>query len=564
MPDLLQILQDYDPSLLNIIAGFWDVTVDAADRRSAARTLAAQILDRYQLRQQVSSLPAEARAGLEDLANNQGRIAWGVFERRFGSVRTMGAGRRDRLRPYLDPSSPAEMLWYRGLISRGFFDSPDGLQEFALIPDDLLSLLLPREMPGDQSLGRPATPAERVVCLSADDHLIDHATTLLAGIRAEMPLDQLSAYISDPPHVPGKPFPLRVELLRLLLIEGGLLTGDKVAVLESVRSFLEGSRGEALALLARAWLGSIEINDLRHLPGLTFDGEWQNDPLRTRQKILGFISHVPYGTWWSLPAFTTAIKTVFPDFQRPSGDYDSWFIRKEGSDQFLRGFDAWDDVEGALLRYMIAGPLHWLGILDVALPDSDSDDSAGRLVSAFQLTRWAPDLLKGIAPLDLPGEDQRLTVLSDARIQVPRLVPRATRYQVARFSAWRGYKGEDYLYRLTPRSLRAARQQGLRTDQILTILRRSAKMIPPNMVRALERWENQGSQARLEKAVMLRVSSPEVLQALRGSRAARFLDDVVGPTTVIIKANAWEKVLAALAELGFLGEIDEDLEESSG
>jgi hypothetical protein len=59
----------------------------------------------------------------------------------------------------------------------------------------------------------------------------------------------------------------------------------------------------------------------------------------------------------------------------------------------------------------------------------------------------------------------------------------------------------------------------------------------------------------VEQVFVLRLSSPEILQELRASRAARFLGDPLGPTTVIVKPGAREKVLAALTEMGYLGEI---------
>jgi hypothetical protein len=49
--------------------------------------------------------------------------------------------------------------------------------------------------------------------------------------------------------------------------------------------------------------------------------------------------------------------------------------------------------------------------------------------------------------------------------------------------------------------------------------------------------------------------SPEVLQALRKSRASRYLGEPIGPAAITIKPGASQKVLAALAELGYLGEI---------
>jgi len=94
------------------------------------------------------------------------------------------------------------------------------------------------------------------------------------------------------------------------------------------------------------------------------------------------------------------------------------------------------------------------------------------------------------------------------------------------------------------------------------LLNRHSMAVPPSLLRALERWDKVGSEARMEKMVILRVASTEVLQALRQSRASRFLGEPLGPTTVAIKPGAAQKVLAALAELGYLGEIRGELEES--
>jgi hypothetical protein len=82
--------------------------------------------------------------------------------------------------------------------------------------------------------------------------------------------------------------------------------------------------------------------------------------------------------------------------------------------------------------------------------------------------------------------------------------------------------------------------------------------VPPALVKALERWEERGTEARLGRLVVLRLSSPGILQELRSSRAARFLGDPLGPTAIIVKPGARDKVLAALAEMGLLADVHLD------
>ena len=554
LPHLSQSLQNKDPGFLRIVLELWsagespDEDGAASGREALLRKIEA-LRESLRLLQVVSALPDDARLALEDLLHNQGKLPWAMFTRRYGAVRVMGAGRRDRERPHLSPTSPAEMLWYRALVGRDFLDTPDGPQEFAYIPGDVLDLLPGPSRDQPAPPGRAASPSERAFILPANDRILDHACTLLAALRMSLPLD--SAEFTRAAWDPAKADAPSAHVLRALLIAAELIHPTTyIPLVEATRHFLELPRSRALALLARAWQHSTTFNELRLLQGLSFEGEWQNDPLRARDTILELLKRLPRKTWWSLASFVAAIKHLQPDFQRPSGDYDSWFIRLQESGAYLRGFDHWEDVDGALLRFLICGPLHWLGMLDLAAPEE------GLPPTAFRFSAWADALLNGAAPEGLEVEDETLLLSSDARLRTPRLAPRAARYQVARFCSWESASDEVYAYRLTAASLSRARQQGLRAGHLLSLLRRYALSMPPSLGRALERWEEHGGEARLQHALILRLRSPEMLQALRNSRAARFLGDALGPTAVLVKPGAAEKVLAALAEMGYMGEIE--------
>jgi hypothetical protein len=344
-----------------------------------------------------------------------------------------------------------------------------------------------------------------------------------------------------------------------LLAAAGLLDATGMPLPEPVRQFLEAPRGEALRLLMRAWLNSLEFNDLRRLPTLRAEGEWHNDPRLARQAVLDFLAAVAaqYAPgerpFWSLSAFLQAVHETSPDFQRPAGDYDSWFLRELASGEFLRGFAHWEVVDGALIRYLLAGPLHWLGIIDLAFA-SPSDEPGARL-SAFRYSPWAEALLSSQPPEGLPEEAAQAHIGSDFRLALPRLAPRSVRYQLARFCEWDEEKADGYHYHLTPASLARARQQGLTVNHLLALLRRHARSVPPSLVKAIERWERKGSEARFEQVIALRLSSPDLLQELRASRAARFLGDPLGPTVVVVKSGALEKVQRILAEMGYLAEV---------
>jgi hypothetical protein len=546
MPDLKQSLLGCDLGHLHIIAEHWGVHMDVPDTRTGIPELAAKLLDEELIAEIIEALSEDALRALSVLQNNNGRIPWSQFTRRFGVVREMGSGRRDRERPDRDPVSTAEVLWYRALVARAFFDTARGTEEFAYIPDDLMPLMtttssvpLHAEETPVKILGRVATAAERALPTIVTDRILDHTCTLLAGLRAGVDWETITSHMA----------PYTFKFIRSLANQVELLNASGHPVPKATGEFLESPRGEALALLAATWMNSREHNDLHHVPGLQPEGEWTNDPLRTRKTILNYLSAIPRSTWWSISAFIADLHQHNPDFQRPAGDYDSWYLRDTHTGEFLRGYEHWNDVDGALIRYLITGPLHWLGILDLAAPEEDAP------ATAFRFSKWAGHLTKGDAPTGMSEENARIHVRSDGRVSLPLLVPRAARYQLARFCLWEDPNLYEFRYRIVPSSLAKARDSGLGVNHLLALLQRYADAVPPNIITALNRWVEHGTEVRIQDATILRLSSPQVLKALRASKAARFLGDPLGPVTIIVKPGAGESVLAALVEMGHLGEI---------
>ena len=539
IPDLAQSLGGYDLRHLEIIAELWGIELAAPDFEQGLSELVPQLLTPALLAETFEILPEASRRALSELQKSRGQMGWALFTRRYGEVRQMGRGRRERELPYRASPSPAETLWYRGLVGRAFFDTPAGPEEFAYIPRDLqpvLAALARPEIGKGGPHGRIAHQDQHSKVSLADDRILDHACTLLAGLKLGLDESHITVHL-----------PLPFRPMCDFLAAAGLVDGTNLPMPEETGNFLKLDRGEGLATLNRAWRASQEYRELRHMPDLLLEGEWAYDPRRGREAVLSFISRLPQDTWWALDAFIDAIRQEDPDFQRPAGDYDSWFIRHSQRGNYLRGFEHWDDVDGAYIRYLLTGPLHWLGVLDLG-----SAVEAGTPES-FRLSRWSADLLAGRAPAGLLEEKDLVAIRSDGRVTVPRLAPRTIRYQVARFCAWEEFKGGKFLYRMTGGSLEKAREQGLRAAPILALLAKSAGAVPPNIARALDHWERGGAGGHLEQVAVLRLASPEILTALRKSRASRFLGDPLSPTAVIVRRGAEKKVLEALVELGYFG-----------
>lgn len=540
MPDLTHRLQTQDLGFLEIVAELWGIEMKAPDTRSARQPLTRAMLNPGLVTEIVSALPDDARQALDALVLQSGWMPWARFNQQFGPLRDVGPGKRDREKPYLEPVSPVETLWYRALIGRDFLQRGGELQECAYIPDDLLDLL-PAVIPDEpQPPGRAASPGESAHIQLVTDRVLDHTCTLLAALRLGDPSRSPAAPTWQPP----------LQVVHALLAAVKLIISGEQPVPEDARPFLEMPRGEALAWLVRGWRQSPTFNELRLVPGLICEGAWHNDPLTARERVLIHLSNVPEGTWWNLESFVQAVFTLEPDFQRPAGDFDTWLIRDPHTGDPLNGIQYWQRVDGALVRYLITGPLHWLGIIDLASP------AEGHLPTAFRFSAWADRLLLGQPVAELLKEDQTLGVISDGSITASSLTPRLARYQVSRFCLWLDETGTSYTYKLSPASLRAAAKQGLKITHLETLLNKFNEAPPPSLVKALHQWDQKGGQVQIHPAVILRVENPRILQALRESPAGRFIGEPLGPTAVILNPGAEEKVAAALARLGFLTDVE--------
>lgn len=549
MPDLQTSLREYDLGFFHIIAEKWGIELSAPDTGSAISQLLAILLDSEILLEIIETLPEPAVKAVNTLGNSGGKKIWADFSRQFGDIRDMGPGRRDRERPDHNPMSTSEILWYAGIIYRNTFMTDDGAQLMVYIPDDMLKLLPSTHISNETLLGRPATPSERAFQIIVNDWVIDDACTMLSWIRK----NSGKSFNTQDIFLEKFNWSIKVHqasALFALLHTAGFVDKKFSIDTDQIRDFLETSRSESLTKLAQSWLESNSFNELSLLPKITLEGDWKNSPQKTRQHILALLARIPVGKWWSLVSFTTEIKNHFPDFQRPGGNFETWYIRDNLTNEYLMGFENWDAVDGALLRYIITGPLHWLGFVDLA-----STSETGP-ITAFRLSKWWSDLINNKAPAGLPIEDDAFLISSDARLRAPRLTPRPARYQIARFCEWEDAASDGYRYRITPASLSLAKEQGLVVGQLTALLTRFALTVPPSLIRALEQWDRRGVEAHIQSAVILKVSTPDMIQKLRQSRAARFLGDPLGPTAILLKSNASDKVLSILAELGYLGEVE--------
>ena len=512
MKTFARSLQDYPPAMLRAIAETTGVTLTSNVTRRMVEELAVSLGHPEPVDALVATCSVTAREALAVLLRSEGRSLRLAFERQYGVIRAMGPGRLERERPHLAPINPSEELLYRGLIFSAFAETPSGMAEFLYIPGDIASLLPPPE-PVLAGLRVPAcSPPDSVQ--PANDFLLHDICTLLCLVQAgevhlvdgddpiswqRTSLYELSRILLQPSanldeslrDGPGSPAALALTLVN----DRGWLRprGRRRLALHgaAVRSWLEAPRDQQRRVLRDAWQASQSWNDLCRTPSLACEdtGNWDNDSVATRERLLQLLAQLEPGAWTTLDALVAAVKTTAPDFQRPDGDYDTWYIRERDSQTYLRGFDCWDAVEGALLRFCISGPLHWLGAVNLGLAAQQ------RFCLSTTGSAWLT-----AQPSQTESPAGRLTVLADYTILVPGDAPLLDRFGVSRFTTWEPPTRSQpeaeptFCYRITQSGLRRATEQGIDALRVLAFLQdRCAEPLPAPVISGLQRWQNQST-----------------------------------------------------------------------
>jgi len=554
MKNLERSLHDHELIVLRVIGEWWDLDLTGVEKRECIQVL-VQTLANLDLKQEIEFLGPEEAAALKELALEGGQMPVAAYERKHGLVRRMGPGKMEREEPWLDPVSPAEALWYRGFLYQAFDELADNeLVEYYYLPEELnrqFDAMRARLAPGRNTHANVLEPVEEpAVSSHSPIDSVDDLTTILA-LAQQKPLRENNL-------VEVRPFLLnqdldRASLLLTLAWELQLLrlTDDGARPARSAVSWLKKSRESQLRDLADAWSKS-SWNELCHTPGLLCDGSgWENDPLLPRAALLDSMPRS--SEWFNQADLIGLIKQEDPDFQRPDGNYDTWYIRREGSDLYITGFENWENVEGRLLAFILNGSMYWLGLLEIAGPE---ENSQARYRLSNRMLEWLENRQPVQDEVSVP-----IVVHDDAVISVPFNADRYQRFQVARVSEPEPViPGAPYRYQLTPRSLAIATDQGIDAERLISFLVKAAgRPLPISTDRAIRRWEEKGTEARLLDVVILRVADPEILVKLREQPRTRpYLGEVLGDLAVVVRKGDWPELRKAAASLGLLLDYDSE------
>lgn len=563
MKTLYQSLVDYDIALLKGIAACRAIRLDTASHAEAVRQLTESMVSPATIAITLADLSSVEQTALQSVVQQKGVADIKVFTQQHGAIRVMGAARLEREQPWLNPANSAERLWYKGLIFKTFQVNERGGVEIIYIPLDLLALLqtqLPLEITTAPKF-TVSTISPPPTIIATPHRLRENGFSLLATLQNN-PISTTNITTSPilhdnllPPLTPTSSGEL--EFLYQLAKEAQLIDAHQEQLRlnrEAARQWLKAEQVPSDYCLQHTWYHSRTWNDLWRVPSLKAQPTgWENNPFECRRTVLDYLVDLP-DEWVSVETFIATIKQVEPDFQRSQKDYDSWYIQNEQGD-FLMGYENWDNVDGALLRYLLTQILPWLSMVDLGMASPKGPVVAFRLTESGRrfITCRTVEAMK--ATYQPAQAVHRATVDRNFKVTISRQTNLYDRFQLARFAAFNRREGKQISYYLTPRAISQALKQGVTIDQIIGFLQRITATQPsPKLETTLRNWANRWGTVRLERVMLLHVTDEAVVEALRQhSGLRRKLSRAIDDRTLAIPANEASAVEQALTELGYVG-----------
>lgn len=570
---------------LKAIAACRAIPLASSNQAEAVAPLVDALLSPAAIAIVLTDLSEPEKEALQLLLDHGGTIEGPRFTRRYGVIRPMGPARLERERPWENPVNPAEGLWYRGLIFKAFQITDQGNLEVFFIPTDLRPLLSLSDtfandetsaseqkpdiataspQPDPSTLPMSATTAPALT-VSGHDRLRENIFSLLVYLQTKsvrvakdntlsgQDKAALMNCLMPPLH---RAFEPQAELDFLLHL--GRRTGLLVIKHERLRpdpdptrAWLQTHPAQQQRFLQNAWRADPTWNELWHVPDLVPQPTgWENSPMLARSKILDYLGQLkdPGETWFMIDDFVTAIKQVDPDFQRPDGDYESWYI-KDNQGEYLMGFENWDNVEGTLIRHMLSQLLPLLDVIELGLPAETGEPVQ------FRLTPSGAAFLAGESVSPRPGEKPGLLrVDNNFLAYIPAHASLYDRFQLARFAELERRESNRVVYQISRASVGRAMRNGVTVDQIVTFLARATNnRTPLKVVENLRTWGQRRDTVQLERTTLLRLKHETLATELRQHPSlGKLLGERVGPTAFLIPADNVTEVRRLLIELGYL------------
>ncbi len=279
--------------------------------------------------------------------------------------------------------------------------------------------------------------------------------------------------------------------------------------------------------LARAWLQAAwsewELGPKRRPPPLDVR-------LVRRTMLQAVLPHLP-DTWCAGDDIIAQLRMSWPDVMRPMPADGRWKLPASWPAH-------WDDEDGQLMRYMLMGPLAWLGLVEWA--------GNGLYVRRTQLGAWHAGLAV-VPPVVAPSA---VVLEPDMCVVVPDATNIYARFQLHRIADWQ----DVITAQISPARVKRALAQGMTLAEYIDVLATiTAQPIPAEMQAMLRLWGAEVAQISVSNVVMLSSSDAAVIHDIQHDRRIHLpAHEVLDATRIVVAPSDAIGVVRRLRHAGYL------------
>lgn len=364
-----------------------------------------------------------------------------------------------------------------------------------------------------------------------------------------------------------------LEFLCHLLCDLELVSAEKGYLLARptlMNDFLSQPKSRQYTLLLQTYLSMQRWSELdmllradrrlmvwrRPVPFFTYE-QFRFQLLRMRHILLHFLATAGEEGWCLLTDMEAALRLLWPHFpailevQRQTWLQNLWGLswREDKRELNMKNERDWQAAQGGFLRALLAGPLFWLGFVELS-----RKDGALAAVRLHGLADWMWDR-PSPAPEELPAGEPAVIDEANQLIMVhPGAVPPQAHALLGRIARLEKATPSRFVYRLDMRTAYATFERGEWLDDLLNAWERTMPVpIPASLRRVLAEWWARYGQVRLyEGFALLELGDDIALPELEAATPLRkHIMARLSPRLVLVAEDAVNELLQTFTAKGY-------------
>jgi hypothetical protein len=282
-----------------------------------------------------------------------------------------------------------------------------------------------------------------------------------------------------------------------------------------------------------------------------------------RRFVVELVRYAAGGAWFALDDLVDLVWRLDPFFLRGrqrAFDVPAWWLEGEQVGRPLRADvkEEWQQADGRFLLALLVGPLHWWGVVDLAL-DAAGTARAIRVTALgaylLGITASAPDVAGSLAG----GWGAAVELSRGGAVAIHPLAAGAGLLDtLAPWAQASGVMGGRLVVQLSPdlacRSLDAGLEPAGALARLQALDARDGTRAAPVVERALTAWRGRYGATRIESgwALLEADDAPVLQEALRAVPGVADRCRVVAPTSALVPAAELEVLRGTLNRRGFV------------